>query len=62
MTIKITALLEESVSFLFSQPCPTFQENNGGKSELCSEVQLLQPNNQNSGTLRCIIFFVMISP
>lgn len=56
-TIKITALLEESVSFLFSQPCPTFQENNGGKSELCSEVQLLQPNNQNSGTLRCIIFF-----
>lgn len=58
MQLKVAQQLEAS-NFDFSRT--TFPRNDGGESGLCTGVQILQPNNQNSVRMKCIFFFLHFS-
>lgn len=55
--IKIAEQLEVSV-FSIQATLTDFPGNDEGRSELCSKVQILKPNNQNFGTVKCIIIIL----
>lgn len=56
----MTEQLGVSFCFFLWAAATDFSGYDGGKSELCCEVQILKPNNQKVGTVKCF-FFVMIN-